>query len=572
MPAEAGGAVKTIASGGAIPHPLCSVADRRAAFPRSGNRTLTQGSPLKSPPGLAAEFTPVHLLSLVSDLVASKSDLDDILSSTVTLVKELLRVERCSIFLMSPETGKLVAAAAVGIPRGLIRTLAIPVGEGIVGQVAASGEARLGEATSAARAADANSAGYTTNTYISAPITAAGKVYGVINVTNRYDRTRLGAGDLEVVRSIASLLGVAIDRHHLDARVGRLVGDLSKTLENLPSGVVGIDGGNRVFTINPRARQLLGCGDITGRQVSDALPEDLAKALIALADEAIRGVTPRRVELECHQTSTPLKLRAVPIIEDTGGACEALILIEDMSLRREVEELRRVDQLKTNFITIVSHELRTPLTSIRGAGAILAQQLADKVDESHRSLLRILTTNAERMVELVNMIVDTALIEQNRMELLPEKVDLDTILAGVVSEHAAAYRAKELDVHYDHDGEVPAIRADKARLRQVLQELMRNAVKFSEKNGSIHVTAGVKGSIVSVRVKDTGPGIPVEERERVFDRFYQIEDPLTRRAGGSGLGLYLSRQIAQLHGGDLIVEDTARGTCMLLTLPLQRTG
>jgi signal transduction histidine kinase len=236
-------------------------------------------------------------------------------------------------------------------------------------------------------------------------------------------------------------------------------------------------------------------------------------------------------------------------------------------ITREVES----DRLKTEFIGTVSHELRTPMTSIKGFTQLLAMGSLGPVNDTQKEFLQIIQTNAERMITIINDLLDITKIETGSVELDLRPLHLAESLSNVMMELQPNIHAREHVLSISIPPGLPLVRADARRLNQILVNLLSNAVKYTPTGGKIALEArevdidavpeaqreGLKTAMryALVEVRDTGVGVASEEQERIFERFYRTENPLKVEAGGTGLGLSLVRPLIQLLGGRIWVDS-----------------
>ena len=234
------------------------------------------------------------------------------------------------------------------------------------------------------------------------------------------------------------------------------------------------------------------------------------------------------------------------------------------------DELRRLDQLKSEFLSMVSHELRTPLTAIIGYSRLLLREthgaLTPKQMEQQEAIFR----SAQRLADLINDLLDVSRLEAGRVELAPRAVDVRQTVQQVIGVVTPAARAKDIRVVPTFPPDLPAVHADPTRLQQIFVNLVGNAVKFTGTGGTVQITAGRHGRSVWIAVEDTGVGIAQSELPRIWDLFYQVESPLRRRHGGSGLGLTMVRRLVELHGGVVRAESDGEncGSRFTVTLPM----
>jgi signal transduction histidine kinase len=235
-------------------------------------------------------------------------------------------------------------------------------------------------------------------------------------------------------------------------------------------------------------------------------------------------------------------------------------------LTEQNERLREADRLKDEFVALISHDLRTPLTSITGYVELaLEGELSDEV----RGFLHIVSRNSERLLALVNDLLFVARLQTGKLALDPAGVDFTELVCdGVRSmEPRAAEKSITLTCSV---GPVPAVSADRGRVLQVLDNLVSNAIKFTPEGGTVAVCLGCEGDRVVLEVADSGIGIAPRDQHRLFERFFRAENAVERQVPGTGLGLYISRAIAEAHGGTLTVRsELGRGSTFRLELPLR---
>jgi len=243
---------------------------------------------------------------------------------------------------------------------------------------------------------------------------------------------------------------------------------------------------------------------------------------------------------------------------------------EARALAQVNEELRRLDELKSEFLAMVSHELRTPLTAIVGYSRLLLRQahgtLTPKQLEHQEAIFR----GAQRLNDLINDLLDVSRLEAGRIELTPRSLDLRHVVEQVGTVVTAAAQARRITVRTLLPADLPAVQADPSRLQQILVNLVGNAVKFSTPGGEVRILAGRQRDQAWVAVEDDGVGIARDELTRIWDPFYQVEAPMRRRHGGSGLGLAIVRRLVELHGGVVRAESEGegRGSRFTFTLPI----
>jgi signal transduction histidine kinase len=237
----------------------------------------------------------------------------------------------------------------------------------------------------------------------------------------------------------------------------------------------------------------------------------------------------------------------------------------ELELERQNHQLRQLDRLKDEFVALVSHELRTPLTSIRGYLELISED-TNLTDEQTR-FLETIDRNAQRLQRVVGDLLFVAQVEAGKLSLEDGAVDLNAIVDEAVHAAEPSARAKSIALTVELD-ELPEIRGDRARLAQVLDNFVSNAIKFTPMGGSVTVQTCIWPGEIEIVVSDTGMGIPANELPRLFERFFRAERATAGAIPGTGLGLAIAKAIVTGHGGRIRVEsEEGAGTTFRIVLP-----
>jgi signal transduction histidine kinase len=255
--------------------------------------------------------------------------------------------------------------------------------------------------------------------------------------------------------------------------------------------------------------------------------------------------------------------------EQLAAATDAQRLKESQLVQRS-----QLDQVKDEFISTVSHELRTPLTSIRGALGLLSAGLMGNVDAKAQNLLRIAVTNTDRLIRLINDILDLERMESGRAPLHLRRCNLRDLAQQAIDTMTAMADAAHvlLELHLTAPPEAVFFDGDADRILQVLTNLLSNAIKFSPAPSIVQIRIEASVDAIQLRVTDQGRGIPTDKLDAIFDRFQQVEASDSRQKGGTGLGLAICRTIVQQHNGTIWAESNAQhqrgpGASLVMSLP-----
>jgi signal transduction histidine kinase len=250
---------------------------------------------------------------------------------------------------------------------------------------------------------------------------------------------------------------------------------------------------------------------------------------------------------------------------------ETLRLTEE--LQKRAKELEKLDRLKSSFLANMSHELRTPLNSILGFADVIIEGLDGPLTDNMDNDLRLIQKNGQHLLHLINDVLDMAKIESGKMNLNLEKFFLNEIFEDVFNITSSLASEKMLVVQVEPDSETEIeLLADRIRLRQVMINLVNNAIKFTDKGGKISVQAHRNGDHVLIKVCDNGLGIPSTHLESIFQEFTQVDTSTTRKVGGTGLGLPISRRLIEMHGGRIWAESSGisgEGSTLFVDLPIE---
>jgi len=234
----------------------------------------------------------------------------------------------------------------------------------------------------------------------------------------------------------------------------------------------------------------------------------------------------------------------------------------------DVTELRRLERVRQDFVANVSHEFKTPLTAIQGfAETLLGGALDDP--SNNRRFLDIIRNHAIRLARLTNDLLKLARIEAGKLEVEFFPVGLMELIEGCAETTLLKASRRQIALEIEVPPGLPSVRGDAGLLRDVLQNLLDNAIQYTPEGGHIHVTAEAKSREVVVTVSDTGIGIPASDQERIFERFYRVDAARSREAGGTGLGLSIAKHIVEAHNGRLSVESViGEGSKFSFSIPI----
>jgi signal transduction histidine kinase len=393
-----------------------------------------------------------------------------------------------------------------------------------------------------------------------APLIARGRTLGTISLGTIEGQPRFDESDLAMGMELARRISLALDNARLFAEAQERA-HAAEALEYVDDGVILVDEGGIVRLWNPTAAISLRRPAIEalGRPIAELLGDwQSLQSRIPVASEPHAGGGSRQQTLPVEVQGEERWL-SISAVRFPAGTVYAF---------RDVTDERAVEQMKTDFVSTVSHELRTPLAAIYGAAMTLRRRDV-AVEEAQRDrLLEVVSSEADRLARIVNDILWASRLESGRMSIAIERCDAAAIANEVVD--VLRSRAPEgTAVGVRKARGLPQVAADPDKLRQILTNLIDNAIKYSPDGGRVEVEIGRSGGRVRVRVTDEGLGIPPAEQDRIFEKFFRLDPNLTRGVGGTGLGLYISRELVTRMNGRIWVDSDGRtGSSFFLELPI----
>ncbi|MBF8256985.1 MAG: putative two-component sensor histidine kinase [Anaerolineales bacterium] len=483
-------------------------------------------------------------LSLIGRTVTAVLDLDTVLTTVVEAAVRLTGAEEGSLLLLDAKSGELYMRASKNFDEEFARTFRLHVQDSLAGQVIATGQPVVLDEQSPQKIKTS----YLVHSLLYVPLRVRGKTIGVLGVDNRKAGRTLTIEDRAVMLAMADYAAIAIDNAQLYQASESERVKLETILTQTESGVIVLDPENRVMLINRAARLVYRVeGDVAGRSLAEVVEDP---RLLALA--RVGGDAPRREELESPGGRVFSAQRTL-----IPGVGQAIVM-------HDITHLKDLDRIKSEFVTTVSHDLRSPLTAILGYVELIER--AGSVNDQQREFIRRVRLSVEHMTRLVADLLDLGRIEaglDTSMEVTPISVLARYALDGLRS--AAEMKQQKVETFLSDD--LPMVRGDPYRLRQMIANLLENAIKYTPANGEIVVAAVVEGDQVILRVSDSGPGIPAADQPYIFDKFFRASN-VPDDTGGTGLGLSIVKSIVDSHQGRIWVDSQlGRGTTFTVVLP-----
>ncbi len=408
---------------------------------------------------------------------------------------------------------------------------------------------------------------------LAVPVSFHGKIIGVIVVSHR--KRPYNAHDVRLLNLVANRLAVITENAELYNEVNARRERWEAVFKFTEEGIVIFDQKGRIVGFNPAAGRLSGysTGEVMGRRFVDVIktvsPEGVDLSALSpikrvLADGDI--VTKREQLLQAKSGQTLwTEISYSPIFSDESQVTSGIAIISNIQKEREVEAV------KSDFISIVSHELRTPLTAIKGfLSMLLKQDFGELSDKQFHFMNRVYQTN-QRMIGLVEDLLDMSHIESGKIRLKVTPLAMEPVINEVLTELASKGFEREIMLHVSRKQKLPLVLADETRLRQILTNLVDNAIKYSLPKSEVLIEFKVQGNELVTSVKDQGVGITAAHIERLFQRFGRVYNPMSMQAGGTGLGLYIVKNLVESHGGRIwVTSREGKGSRFSFSLPVAK--
>jgi signal transduction histidine kinase len=417
-------------------------------------------------------------------------------------------------------------------------------------------------------------------TLLAVPLLSQGRLHGVALAARR---ATFDPDELATALSLCGFAACALDNVERYAAARAEREQLAAVFASASDGMALVNGARTIVQANAAFAGLLGqeLGELVGRSCCEALRRVgadrcslcegeclLARTLEmgeAIPHHECQFLLPRTGRPAIHVSGPRTSNRYVDFsLTSLGGPGDRRVLL----VGRDVTAARTMDEMKAHFLSMVSHELRGPLMAVNGYMDLVLSQ--EGFSDEQRSFLQRARVGSEHLTTLVEDLLLLSRRDAGQLKMNLHETDLTHVIRESVEEMEMLAESSEIALKLDAPRTLPLVRADKDRMKQVLRNLISNAIKFTLSGGTVYVSAEVAGGQLVLRVRDTGIGIPTEHLDHIFERFYQVEkSPMFGRFQGQGLGLAIVRIIIEGHGGEIHVESVpGTGSTFTVHLPI----
>jgi two-component system NtrC family sensor kinase len=506
------------------------------------SESLSQSSALQQ------QVDELETLTRLGRQVTSSLSTDSVLAAIVDAAVELTGSEEGSLLLVDEMTGDLYMRASRNFQDDFVRTFRLPTTNSLAGSVIRTGEAVLLDE----RTPQKIKTSYLVRSLLYVPLQIHGHVFGVLGVDNRLKQLSLTQRHVRLMNTLASYAVIALENARFYAEVFAERNKLETILTGIQDGVVVIDQDLRLGLVNKAAREAFHLdldANLSGRPFEDLFPLPELRELIRRPD----STSSTRTEI------SPDEIRVYSAeITPISGVGKVLTL-------NDITNLKKLDRIKTDFVHTVSHDLRSPLTAILGYVELIER--AGQVTEMQREFIHRVQMSVHNITHLVDDLLELGRIESG-FDVCKESILIDQIIRYAADGMKKGLVEKNQHLQISFPEQVPAILANPVQIRQMIDHLLDNAIKYTGPGGTISINGSIEADQIILQVGDTGIGIPAVDLPFIFDRFYRAGNAYMD-ASGTGLGLAIVKSIVENHGGRIWVESSeGKGTVFTTVLPL----
>jgi two-component system, OmpR family, phosphate regulon sensor histidine kinase PhoR len=496
---------------------------------------------------LEKRMSELETLVKLGQTINSSLDLDNVLTSVVTAAVELTGAEEGQLLLLDEETSELYMRAGRNFEENFARTFRLPIRDSIAGQVVHSGQPVSFCQDSPSKIKTA----YLVYALIYVPLRVGDHVIGVLGVDNRQNKRPFTQHHELLMSVLADYAVIAIENAESFQKTDQERQKLDATINNIQDGVILLDVEKKILLINPAARKVFGLGlsDLTGQAVTKVIAHDDFFEMHNSISE-----NPLKQHEMTFDDGRVFSIQYVPIPE-----------IGSVITFEEITHLKMLDRLKSDFIHTISHDLRSPLTAIMGYVELLGR--VGPLNDQQKQFVGHVQNSAQNITTLINDLLDLGRIEAG-FDTHKDEVAFDKIIRFTIDNLNQQIIEKRQNLKVSVDEGLPVLRGNPVRLRQLVDNLLGNAVKYTPDGGTVSVNLSCDTDQVILEISDTGLGIPPADQPHIFEKFYRASNT-PKNAPGTGLGLAIVKSIVENHDGRIWLESAVgQGSKFVVVLPV----
>ncbi|MHC1782728.1 MAG: ATP-binding protein [Anaerolineaceae bacterium] len=498
---------------------------------------------------LRTQVDELETLSRLGRTITGSLDLDSVLTSVVDAAVELTGTEEGSLLLIDEATGELYMRASRNFQEEFVHTFRLPITDSMAGQVITTGQPFLYDQSTAQKIKTS----YLVHSLVYVPLQIRGKTIGVLGVDNRIKRIELNEHHVRLLSFVADYAVIAIENAHLFANTSLERSKLETVLTNTQDGVILLDMEDRLMLVNQAALKAysLGESEIIGRKFDEVFTQAELLELVNTLD----ADSADRIEINLDDGRV-LNAQITPI----PGVGKAITM-------HDISYLKEMDRIKSDFVNTVSHDLRSPLTAILGYVELIER--VGPVSDVQRDFIRHVQVSVHNITNLVDDLLNLGRIEGG-FDTRLDNLNLEAMIRQSIDSFRQQLANKGLRLAVEFPEDFPFFTGNPVQMRQVVDNLLENAIKYTSPGGLIKIHGDIEDSQLFLQIQDTGVGIPPLDLPYIFDKFYRASN-IIDEASGTGLGLAIVKSIIENHQGRIWVESIlGEGSTFTIVLPKSR--
>ncbi|MBN2755139.1 MAG: GAF domain-containing protein [Candidatus Goldbacteria bacterium] len=527
------------------------------------------------------EIAKMAALMEASVIINSTRNLAQLLRIIMQSAEKVMQAEASSVFLIDSSSNELYFEVATGPKEEEVKKIRLKMGEGIAGWVAYTGESLLVPDASQdprfAKRVDEKTR-FITKSVICVPLKVRNQIIGVVQVLNRIGGGTFNKSEIKFLEALASQAAIAIENtnlyEHLEERAEMLNKELKDAMDKLgfekmrvesmiksmDDAVVAADRDGKIVMLNRVAEDIFGitAASSYGKPVADVIKDrSIIENYKVVA--ALKSTTKNEVKIKRGNKEHIFASVSAPILDDRGEYAGGVAVL------RDITEIKELDKMKSEFLNMVSHELRTPLTPIQAYSELML--VRNVSEEKVKKYADIINKETQRLGSLIGDLLDLSRIESGKgLSLSVEEFDFQAFLSGVYETFRSASVKHKIILTMPDKSE--KIKADRNKMIQVMSNLLSNAIKYSPDGGNIYITMTETQDRVYVSVRDEGLGVAKGDMDKIFEKFYRVENEKIKKIGGTGIGLPIVKYILELHNGDIeVISEEGKGSEFKFYIP-----
>ncbi len=498
----------------------------------------------------------------INKIITSTLDLKTLLNLIMTEATKIVNAQASSLMLLDEKTHQLYFDIAIGEKGTQLKQIRLNLGEGIAGWVAENAQAVIVNDVKKDKRFFPKideKINFKTESILCVPLLIKNHIIGVMEVINALDKKGFTDEDKDILLSFASQAAIAIENARLFNNLKEEKEKIETIFKNMKEGVLIINNEDEIVIFN-----------------------ETADNLFSIKQRNIKNFIELENDFELFPKWQEVKNKKISFIEMKRKKGKTFYIGNYISrfpnskipylimLLRDITEEKKESLLTREFFSLISHKLKTPLTSILGYISLLLSQSDIILGDFQRNSLGIIDKEAKRLYQLVEELLSFTLVESQTLDLDKQNFSLETVIKELLFLSGLKDEYPNAEILVDNSvKKTPVITGDKQRIKQVIEEFVRNGLKFnSKKNKKITISTKTDGENIYISVTDNGNGIPPEEKEKIFNKFYQVEEYFTGQIEGAGLGLSMVKKIVEAHNGKVFVESEINiGSTFTIMLP-----